>query len=301
MISRYSYVESIFLKDEEISAGLSLNKITSPAFRIFRLLTGTCGVYDVFFEKKFNLSTNYLNFPYTKKAKQSKKALLEVFSEDVSLGDVSVFFKSLKSNDDFYSAIEFELINCIVANKSGRYLESFLFLYRVLEGVSYSIPLIYVSKSKSFNKSFRSLQKYMPTKSNEGELLFFKNFIQSQWSDKFFYKLTLDIDIGSIEVEEMRSTYFKLYKEKAKSGIEGETEDEELQISFIGFMDFMIELRNRYFHFLQGGWHNNISTSQIIFPDLFFKPIIDLGINWISIALFEIMRFDIENHASVRS
>jgi hypothetical protein len=175
-----------------------------------------------------------------------------VFSEDVSLGDVSVFFKSLKSNDDFYSAIEFELINCIVANKSGRYLESFLFLYRVLEGVSYSIPLIYVSKSKSFNKSFRSLQKYMPTKSNEGGLLFFKNFIRSQWNDKFFYKLTLDIDISSIEVEEMRSTYFKLYKEKAKSGIEGETEDEKLQISFIGFMDFMIELRNLYFHFLQG-------------------------------------------------
>ncbi|WP_162999741.1 hypothetical protein [Pseudomonas viridiflava] len=217
--------------------------------------------------------------------------------EDVTLLDLSRYFRSLKSNDEFYESIEFELINCMVSRRSERYLESFLFLYRVLEGISYSVPLIYVSKSKSFSKSFRNLQKYMPTKNNEGELLFFKNFIKTEWAQESFFNLTLDIDVGGIEVEEMRSVYFNLYKEKAGSGVRGETEDEELKISFLGFMDFMIELRNRYFHFLQGGWHNNISTSQIIFPDLFFKPIIDLGVNWVSIVLFEVMKFDMDNHA----
>lgn len=296
MIDRYSYIEPIFTKDSKLASGLSLNKNKSPALRIFRLLTGTCTIHDIFFNKKFKSTINYLNFPHTQNSRPSKNSLLEMFPEDVTLGDISEYFSSLKSNDEFYSTIEFELINCIVARKSERYLEAFLFLYRILEGVSYSIPLIYVSKSKSFNTSFRNLQKYMPTKNNEGELLFFKNFIKTQWSKEYFYKLTLDIDINSIEVEEMRSIYFKLYKEKAKNGIEGETEDEELKITFVGFMDFMIELRNRYFHFLQGGWQNNISTSQIIFPDLFFKPIIDLGINWVSTALFEVMKFDIENH-----
>jgi hypothetical protein len=296
MIDRYSYIEPIFTKDSKLSSGLSLNKNKSPALRIFRLLTGTCTIHDIFFNKKFKSTINYLNFPHTQNSRPSKNSLLEMFPEDVTLEDISEYFSSLKSNDEFYSTIEFELINCIVARKSERYLEAFLFLYRILEGVSYSIPLIYVSKSKSFNTSFRNLQKYMPTKNNEGELLFFKNFIKTQWSKEYFYKLTLDIDINSIEVEEMRSVYFNLYKEKAKNGVEGETEDEELKITFVGFMDFMIELRNRYFHFLQGGWQNNISTSQIIFPDLFFKPIIDLGINWVSTALFEVMKFDIENH-----
>ncbi|MBC3948955.1 hypothetical protein [Pseudomonas folii] len=297
MIERYVYLESIFSKEDEISAGLSLNKNNSPALRIFRLLTGTCNISDVFFDKKFKLSTNYLNFPYTQNARPNKSSLLGVFPDDVSLLDISTYFRSLRSNDEFYEIIEFELINCIVARKSERYLEAFLFLYRVLEGISYSIPLIYVSKSKSFNKSFKSLQKYMPTKNNEGELLFFKNFIKSEWKDEYFFRLTLDIDVGSIEVEEMRSVYFNLYKEKAKTGLQSETEDEELKISFIGFMEFMIELRNRYFHYLQGGWQKNISTSQIIFPDLFFKPIIDLGVNWVSIALFEVIKFDIDNHA----
>ncbi|WP_163000861.1 hypothetical protein [Pseudomonas viridiflava] len=251
----------------------------------------------MFFDKRYRLSKNYLNFPHTTNSRSGKRSILEVSPEDVTLLDLSRYFRSLKSNDEFYESIEFELINCMVSRRSERYLESFLFLYRVLEGISYSVPLIYVSKSKSFSKSFRNLQKYMPTKNNEGELLFFKNFIKTEWAQESFFNLTLDIDVGGIEVEEMRSVYFNLYKEKAGSGVRGETEDEELKISFLGFMDFMIELRNRYFHFLQGGWHNNISTSQIIFPDLFFKPIIDLGVNWVSIVLFEVMKFDMDNHA----
>jgi hypothetical protein len=298
MIERYSYIESIFIKTDEISASLSLSDNKNPAFRIIRLLTGTCSIHDVFFNKKFKLNTNYLNLPHTKNKRAAKDSLLQIFPEDVELVDISKYFKSLRNNEDFYSTIEFEIINCLVARNSERYLEAFLFLYRILEGISYSIPLIYVSKSKSFNKSFRNLQKYMPNKNNEGELLFFKNFIKTQWSEKYFYKLTLDIDISSIDVEEMRSIYFTLYKEKAKNGVEAETEDEEIKISYLGFMEFMIELRNRYFHFLQGGWQENISTSQIIFPDLFFKPLIDLGINWIAITLFEVIKFNIENHST---
>lgn len=296
MTERYVYIDPIFSEGAGALVGLSLHENNSSALRIFRLLTGTCIIHDVFFNKKFKSAINYLNFPYTQNSRSNKKTLLEMFPEDVTLEDISEYFCKLKSNEEFYASIEFELINCMVARKCDRYLESFIFLYRILEGISYSIPLIYVSKSKSFNASFRSLQQYMPSKNNEGELVFFKNFIKAHWSKENFYKLTLDIDIGSIEVEEMRGVYFKIYKEKAKNFIEGETEDEELKINFLGFMQFMIELRNRYFHFFQGSWQKNISTSEIIFPDLFFKPIVDLGINWISTALFEVIKFDMENH-----
>lgn len=296
MIERYSYEEPLFKLDDEISKGLSLKKNTSAALRIFRLLTGSCTIVDIFFNKKFKTNINYTKFPYEINKSFTKRSMLESFTEDVSLENLSKYFRTLKNNEEFYCAIEFELLNCITSRKSGRYLEAFLFLYRVIEGISFSIPLIHVSTSKNFNKSFRSLQKYMPSKNNEGELLFFKNFIREQWSNENFFKLTIDINIGEIEVEEMRSIYFKLYKEKAGKGISSETEDEELKLTFYGYLEFMIEIRNRYFHFLQGGWQENISSSQIIFPDLFFKPLIDHGINWIGIALLEIIKFDVENH-----
>ena len=55
-------------------------------------------------------------------------------------------------------------------------------------------------------------------------------------------------------------------------------------------------IRNRYFHFLQGSWQKNIESSEIVFPDLFFKPLIDIGLNWIAISLFEIINFEIDSN-----
>ncbi|AEK60824.1 hypothetical protein [Collimonas fungivorans] len=296
MIERYTYSEPIFTKNDDISDGLSLEKNDSAALRIFRLLTGTCKIQDLYFKKIFKMDVNYLKFPYVKNTRFKKDIILESFSDDARLSDLSKYFRKLKTNQDFYQTIEYELLNCLTSRKQEKYLEAFFFLYRVLEGISYSIPLIYVSKSKSFNRSFASLQKFMPTKASEGELLFFRNFIETHWAKKSFYKLTLDIDISGIEVEELRPIYFNLYKSKAKDCLVDESEDEELKISFVGFLKFMIEIRNRYFHFLQGGWQENIKTSNIIFPDLFFKPIIDLALNWVATAMFEVINFDVENH-----
>jgi len=44
---------------------------------------------------------------------------------------------------------------------------------------------------------------------------------------------------------------------------------------------------------LQGTWQENIDSSTLIYPDQFFKPIVDNGINWIGIILFEVIKFDI--------
>jgi hypothetical protein len=128
-------------------------------------------------------------------------------------------------------------------------------------------------------------------------LNFFKKFIKETYKDRDFFKTTVDINFSDIEIEELKKIYFEIYKSKIKNSanIKEETEDEEIKLSFIGFYEFMIELRNRYFHFLQGTWNDNIGTASIIHPDLFFKPIIDLGINWVAIIFFEILYFDFEN------
>ncbi len=134
----------------------------------------------------------------------------------------------------------------------------------------------------------------MPKKDNDGELAFFKSFMGSQWNKKYFFDITFDLKMDQIEVEEMKSKYYDIYMEKAGSKIVDSTEDEEIKMSFIQFYDFMIELRNRYFHFLQGSWQKNIKTSQVVYPDLFFRPIIDHAINWVAVVLLEVIKFDIE-------
>lgn len=299
MIERYSYIEPIFKGDGDVDKCLSVEGNDKSVLRLFRVLSGTCRIKDEFTNKNIRFATNYFNFPYTKNIKYSKKCVSDIFSDGIKLSEIAEFFESLNTNEDFYSSIEAEVLNCIVARKDERYLESFIFLYRILEGVSYSIPLIYVSKAKNFKKSFKSLQLYMPKSAQNGELEFFKKFIKEVYSEEYFYNITVDIKMSDIEIEELRSTYYGIYKDKLKQEfIEGEVEDDEINVSFFGYFQFMIEIRNRYFHFLQGTWHDNIESRQILHPDLFFKPLVDLGINWVATILFEIIRFDIDKEAA---
>lgn len=296
MIERYSFIEPIFTQENEISAGLSLAENNNPALRIFRLLSGTCGFKDEYFSQTFKNRINYLSIPFERNNRLKPRTVLQQFPEEVSLLDLSEYFRNFKSNEEFYHLIEFELINCLTSRAQERHLEAFIFLYRLLEGISYSVPLMYISKSRNFMSSFKALQAAMPTSEKEGELLLFKNFIEQHWNNKPFFQLTMDIDLSIIEVEEMREVYFQIYKKLIpKNGIESETEDEEIRVKFSEFRGFLVAIRNRYFHFLQGSWQKNIETGEIIFPDLFFKPLIDLGLNWIAIALFEIISFDISN------
>lgn len=297
MIERYIYIESLVKDKEKCSAGLSLKKNLSPALRIFRLITGSCEIKDQYYGKTYKLRRNYTNIPF-KKNRLNYSSLQGNFPEEVTRNDLSNYFSSLKSNEEFYSLIEFELINCLTARDNGRYLEAFVFLYRLLEGISYSVPLMYMSRAKNFMQSFKSMQAAMPTSEKEGELLLFKHFIETSWKDKDFFSATLDINLSKIEVEELRSIYFAIYKKHVEKGaVSSETEDEEICIRFSGFRGFLVSIRNRYFHFLQGSWQKNIESGEIVFPDLFFKPLIDLGLNWIAICLFEIFMFDIENHS----
>jgi|GEM_PF-947305 len=293
MTDRYAYSEKIFVAPGEISAGLSLSQNQSSALRIFRLLTGTCRLLDSFDGKELSLKKNYLTIPSSPVNRPSKRHIEDAFDE-VDLKYISGYFTKLSENEDFYKLIEFELINCLVAKSRGRHLEAFLFLYRIIEGISYSIPLMYVSKARSFNKTYRSLQKFIPKKEGEGELSFFKNFMESHWSKSWFYGVTFDLAMDAIDIEDMRPVYYALYLDKAGKKVVDTTEDEEIKMSFIQFYDFMIELRNRYFHFLQGSWQNNIKTSQVVYPDLFFKPIMDLAMNWVAVVLFEVVKFDID-------
>ena len=254
-------------------------------------------MYDEFFQRKFKFRKDYLQLPYGKRSRVSLSALLQNLPTEMTYEDVVSYFASLRSNEKFYSVVEFELISCLIARERENYLEAYIFLYRLIEGISFSIPLIYMSRTKSFQKTFRSLQACMPKSDKEGELLFFRRFIDSHWKSENFYRSTIDINLMLVDVEDLRGVYFDLYKKHApERGIAGEVEDEQIAIKFPYFLDFLISIRNRYFHFLQGTWQENIESSEIVFPDLFFKPLVDIGLNWIALALFEVIKFDMDNH-----
>lgn len=297
MTERYSFIERAVPKGHKLELELSVEKSNNSAFKIYRLLLGTCNIRDDFFQREFKFRSDYLAQPYERRSKVRFSDLLQHLPDEMDHAFLAKYFSSLKANDDFYSMIEFELISCLIARDRLSYLEAFIFLYRMIEGISYAVPLIYMSKSKSFEKTFSSLQACMPKSDKEGELIFFRKFIDSHWNKESFYKKPMTVDLSLVEFEELRPKYFLLYKKLLdEKAIEQEVEDEQILIKFPNYMDFMISIRNRYFHFLQGTWRQNIKTGEIVFPDVFFKPILDLGISWVATCLFEVIKFDLNNH-----
>ncbi|WP_180272333.1 hypothetical protein [Maribacter sp. 4U21] len=77
-------------------------------------------------------------------------------------------------------------------------------------------------------------------------------------------------------------------------GLKGQTLNQEIKLSFIGFYDFIIILRNRFFHLTKGTWQNNLSSTEVLYPDYFFRPIINHGLNWVALVIFEIIKVDFE-------
>ena len=295
MNKRYKYSENL-IKENSLNKHLNVNENRNPLLGIFRLLSGTVNCNDEFLNKNYKFRTNYFQFPYVDNIKLKQSIFTDLFPDEVKISHLNDYFKIAKRNKSFYETIECELIKCLIANKSLNYLESFFYLYRIIEGISYSLPLIYASKMKEYSKSYDMLQKFF-SNSKDGELTFFKKFIIEIFKDEDFFKTSIGINLDLIEIEELKEKYYKSYfslvTDKAK--IEDFTENEELKITFIGYYEFIIELRNRYFHFLQGTWKENIKTTEVLYPDQFFKPLIDNGINWVAIVLFEVMKFDLDN------
>lgn len=297
MINRYTYEDPIF-KSSTKNQNLRIES-SNKILNIFRLISGTINCTDTYDNRVYKFRINYSNFPFTSNDTINQSVVLNNFPDEVKLKDLNEYFKRSRFNSKFYGSIEPELIKCLIAVEKNNHLEAFFYLYRVIEGISYSIPLIYVSKHKNYDKTYKQLQSFFNNE-QDGELAFFKRFLSETFKDEDFFKSTIDIDFNSIDLVELREAYFKIYLEKIISkpmsgkGLKGQTLNQEIKLSFIGFYDFMILIRNRFFHLTKGTWQENLSSTEILYPDYFFKPIINHGLNWIALVIFEIIKVDFE-------
>lgn len=297
MINRYTYEDPIFkatTKNQDLRIE-SRNKILN----IFRLISGTINCIDTYDNTIYKFRENYSNFPYITNGRINQSVVLNNFPDEVKLKDLNKYFNRSRFNSKFYGSIEPEIIKCLIAEKKNNHLEAFFYLYRIIEGISYSIPLIYVSKHKNYDKTYKQLQSFFNNE-QDGELAFFKRFLSETFKNEDFFKSSIDIDFNFIDRIELREAYYKIYLDKVKNkpmngkGLEGQTLNQELKLSFIGFYDFIILIRNRFFHLTKGTWQSNLSSTEILYPDYFFKPIVSHGLNWVSLILFEIIKVDFE-------
>ena len=104
---------------------------------------------------------------------------------------IDKYIRHNRRNHFVHEEVLSELTGAIVWMETSP-IESFVHIYRALEFISYSFPLIYASKSMDYRGSYEKLKKYMSGE-RAGELNFFKLFLKELFKNSILFDYEFDI------------------------------------------------------------------------------------------------------------
>ena len=292
-----------FLPIEVLPTG-SLSSL-SPALRIanpstnfqavlIRLLTGTINIYCESTGKVFYQKNNYALVLYQTNKRRTSRTVKNVFSSYASMRDVENHLSaSIRQNNKFYREILFEFYNYFLQKNRRNYSAAFLHLYRILESVAYCFPLIWASRARDYERTFKKLKGYF-IDPKIGELGIFKKFFKDFINPTTVYDVPVTLNINSKHPDWQKRYYDVLKANIDPTDFISETPNTSIEIKFGGLVDLAIKLRNQYFHFLTGQ-SQSFTSENIPDTDEFFIIINELFCNWLAVVFFQLLEFEISS------
>lgn len=260
---------------------------------ILRLLLGSVNIFDKDKSKSIILSENYLR-DGTKRLAIPSKIMIAVFSNDITIEDYEKFVRaeSLR-NRDFFTQLQRELTLCLVSRKNGRFTESFLYLYRILEFISLAFPFLYSVTQVKFANSHTFL-KSMTSNERDGDLKMLIAALPEISRSVSLNSTTFDFSIAGIDKnfgKALRSEFSRCIIPDVK-GLELSDElmepDRLLRVQFNLMPKLIISIRNRMFHYRVG--EANIELSDLGGAEKVCELCIDEFIHWFALLYTGIMK-----------
>lgn len=263
----------------------------SPCGVLLELVMGKMDILNSSGEVLYVQEINYARLPAEIQITHTYEQFSEILNIDVLDDDCrnicNRFMMYDRTNNFVYEHILNELTQFFVINRLSP-CEGFVHLYRTLEFMSYSFPLIYASKSKSYRGTYDSLKKFLSGDSG-GELKFFQKFLKEVFEDDIAYQYEFEVYVDSENIEELKGEFQEIFN------IDFYTfEENTLLFKFKNVTEMFIEIRNRYFHMLLGQGRNNFFNMEYDKNDL-FKSLNPVFVNWLSIIFVKIIQQGIES------
>lgn len=215
--------------------------------------------------------------------------------EDLTIEDISTYINLKRyTNKSFYREILYECLNFFVHSSRGAHTSAFIYLYRLLERVSYCFPLIYVSMTDDFKKTYNTVKSFFGDAKDKDELGFFKTFIDTIFSEDAILDTTVDFSFsvtgqrpGDAEklckvVKDLLSHDFR------RDGLLGDT---EISIKYGNVGRFIITIRNSFFHNLSR--KDNINSEALKDSETLFSLINNQCFYWICSILLAVISHNI--------
>lgn len=293
-MSNYTYQEAIENKYlRHLKTEFNLANSPSIESLLIRLLTGTLRVTNTLSTDILDQFKNYSILGAPKNTPVSTKAIKECIEPDASIEKLCKYLKgSSYTNNEFYLHLLEEVSSYFYKKSKLSYTTCFLHLYRSLEYISYSFPLIYASISREYYGSFQKLKNYFDT--SKSELLFFDEFTK-KLLDAGFLQTPLTLNFNTLSPSVNRNHFNIIKSILNPEAIDNEVTHVSITTKYQHLIKLTIDLRNRYFHFAMGA-QRNIRATEIIENDIFFSIINEDILNWLSIIYFEILKAMVDKY-----
>lgn len=276
-----------------LPASLKLEAGVSEQGKLIRLLTGTVNVIDINKRHEFHLRDNYSNISFLANSNLSPLIFKKLIYPDYKISELESYLNKTKfQNVNFFKNLNQEVLYYFNQTSKKNHTTAFVHLYRILEYISYTFPLIYAAKGKEYFQTFESLQTFF-TQSNQ-ELNFLNRFLEYFLDTDWAKDVNAEIKLLSRPIETRSRHYTILYESIGNGKVVDKLEDVFLKLKYKSMIDLVVTLRNRYFHF-QSNRNYNIQSSLMGDSDEFFNNVNSIAFNWISYVYIKVLKFGIEN------
>ena len=283
-LNDFDYIENLDNVDLlNLPDSLRLNQTPSSEAVLFRLLLGSLSLKPNEAESIIEQKIYYGQLKETFEDHDFQNPMQFWASPSFGLSDLDHYFKKNRSNKTLFDELLIEFSLFFVQKKRNNHTSAFLHLYRGLEYMSYSFPISFASRTNRYFTSFDTFKRFFINK-EDGQLKFFREFIKSLFEKRFLEnRLKLDTYVGNDFFDKRKLSIIK----KLCSDFKYSTDGAVVEIEYVYLLDFMIAVRNRYFHF-QYDRSDNISNLHFD-SESFFASLNDKFANWLTLIYLEIM------------
>lgn len=281
---------------------LSIKNDSPEILIIIRILSGSVKLTHNYTNQDIVCRTNYFANDFKHYGQRWKKEFPLLISNSMTATDLGEYINATKyTNKKFYKNILSEICQFTYASKKGSHTAAFIFIYRLLEKISFAFPLIYASKTQDFVNTFKQLKTLMSGDTDKGELGFFKTFIQELYKDDPIAETSVDMNIVTSDQIVQDQIFNQMKKVIQESIIHADTvEPSKLSIKYCDMGSFIITIRNRFFHNMNGG-KKNIDSEMVIDSDLFFHSINASAMQWLSTVFLGILSYNISEYQKIKN
>lgn len=293
----FDYTEVVNNADKTPAcAGLYIDEENFIQLLIARCFTSSVKISHLPRGLEFQVTDNFISTFYQATSTDPVEEVIECVSTQLTPANISTFYSvpvNKARNRKFFEILLVELSQFCMHYYNNNHTAAFVYIYRILEKISYPFPLLYASQTDDYKGSYALLKDYFDENkgSKKGELGFFKAFVTKIFDGEPISLTSVDFDFSTIADYDIRKRLFlKLKQLCPNSMLHQSTSDYDLfAVKFTEMSSFLITVRNRFFHQFNRG-DANFEEEEVHDCEEFFAIINKNSIGWLGMVYLEILK-----------